>query len=578
MNRSIYLFLTFLTVCVGACHKNVEEVDELQFPEEPGILVSTTATGQVTDENGKTLAGLKFELAQQTWQASQQDFYVLKAFQIKKYGERLRVTDQTGAHADFALTAIENDINYEVHTFFKDRQRKTFAPNTTPTWIFGDQLTVKAVPNSFQKNGSNYSGAVVSEAYEADLQKTYHRRAIPASRRGREISGSYKYLKVQRAFHLQLLDVGLNPITCDLTLTEPKLQLGSADTKLWFFNFDLGHWVEMEKKTASAHQVTFNFAQNGWYCLAPSAPGVFASGRLVSELSAIPNIHVNFSNEYDVQTFYTSGSGKWTAYLPANSKIVGAVQAPCGEIFNFKFETGSTEVKNLETDLSSVSNQFARVKGIVKDCEGKPMQSYLLRSAAAGGTTYYRNGASLDQLIPICNEAELLMSTANEDGTEVGNIVAWPKSAIIESGSWFACNQAKGPYFNLVIEGENKLFWDAKTIKNQNGRLEFRMTDFGKNQPDITLFAPGDGVGEKPDNVLNILLQADNFNGKSFEIYCPSSPDGCGFERFSITHFDYKGDKFIRGFFKGKFWTKSYGPLKASYKQMEGEFQVKKEF
>ncbi len=124
MNRSIYLFLTFLTVCVGACHKNVEEVSEIQFPEEPKVLVSTTQTGKVTDENGKILSGLSFELGQQTLDLAQQDFYVLKADQMKKYGQQLRVVDQSGAPADFALSAVENDINYEVHTFFKASGRQ----------------------------------------------------------------------------------------------------------------------------------------------------------------------------------------------------------------------------------------------------------------------------------------------------------------------------------------------------------------------------------------------------------------------------------------------------------------------
>ncbi len=119
---------------------------------------------------------------------------------------------------------------------------------------------------------------------------------------------------------------------------------------------------------------------------------------------------------------------------------------------------------------------------------------------------------------------------------------------------------------------------ECQSDKKSQWAIGVRMTDSGKTQADLTLFAPGDGVGDKPDPLLNILLQSDTFNGKAFEIYCPTSTDGCGFERFSFTHFDYKGDKFIRGYFKGKFWTKSYGPLKASYKQMEGEFQVKKEF
>ncbi len=106
-------------------------------------------------------------------------------------------------------------------------------------------------------------------------------------------------------------------IAGDFTLTEPTSSLGTGQTKLWFFNFEHGHWVEMaQNQTVGLHQTTFTIAENGWYCLASATPGVFASGKLISGSSVVAHVQLNLLTGEQEQSVYTSAAGKWTAYLP----------------------------------------------------------------------------------------------------------------------------------------------------------------------------------------------------------------------------------------------------------------------
>lgn len=96
--------------------------------------------------------------------------------------------------------------------------------------------------------------------------------------------------------------------------------------------------------------------------------------------------------------------------------------------------------------------------------------------------------------------------------------------------------------------------------------------------PVLSLYLPANSVGMQKDEMCNILIQEPSFFGKKVELFCPTSTLGCGFDEVVITHIKDEDNGYIRGYFKGRFWTKTFDPLSANYNEMSGEFQIKKDF
>ena len=84
--------------------------------------------------------------------------------------------------------------------------------------------------------------------------------------------------------------------------------------------------------------------------------------------------------------------------------------------------------------------------------------------------------------------------------------------------------------------------------------------------------------GEYENTQLNIAFEDKTLGTRGYSLYCPTSPYGCGFTKFVITHFPATQGQWIRGYFEGEFWIKTFQPLTAGYRPVKGEFQVFRDF
>ncbi|MBP9056550.1 MAG: hypothetical protein KBF69_09180, partial [Saprospiraceae bacterium] len=364
-------------------------------------------------------------------------------------------------------------------------------------------------------------------------------------------------------------------LTASINILKAKDVFTSDNLKLWYCDMDAAVWreVTVNKETDVFH---YPHTKDGFYCLAVASPGIYVSGKTLLDGKPVSNLTLKIASHN--QYIQTSAAGNWSVFLPTNATTAVEIYASCGMITKANIITQNADIQNFIIDLNNVKSAFSLLKGKVKDCLGNNAGLYILKNVNAGDGYIFGKAAAIEQWIATCDLKEIVLKASDIYGNETGNPIVWPVNPVIESGSWFACTEAKNPYINLIIDGENKMYWDLSTSKNTDGRMKIQITKPGSSEALLNLIAPADGTGIKMDNQLNILLRENEFEGKGYEIYCPTSNLGCGFERFEITHFNYQNDKIIRGYFKGKFWTKSYNPLTAGYKNVEGEFQVLKAF
>lgn len=571
-----YIKINWLAVLgillISSCHTNEEEIISTEYNDPPRVTISTTQTARVINENGEALINFDATYNQQQQNDLKQAFVLFDGKLVNKYGEKLTINHASGATSTYSISGVENDINYSVLTVFENRNKVEFAHDTKMNIAINEKTTLTTQPNTHSLNGNSYNSKVNITHFSPDLNNDVHITAIPANRMGKDINGEHKYLEMYDVFFLDVTSENGQPLETKLAIKSDYLQENGI--KIWAFDYDKAIWLPV--KTEDNNQ-SFTYQKSGYYCMAKSKPGIYASGQLVLENTPISNIRINLYDGQSRQSVFTSTQGKWFAFLPADADISAEVKAACGPIETFNIKTQNAPIENLTTSMDNSSHLFTRIVGQVKDCNGDLNMDYILKNHTDQTTYYFAKGSSTDILLPVCESGEVSLSTSTIDGNEEGNMVTWRVEDVIQTGTWFACDRAKNPYFNLIIDGTNKMYWQTKTQQNSDGRWSIDLQDEQSNIV-LTIFVPDDGVGKKADNRLNILLREKSFEGQGYEIFCPTSTQGCGFEHFEITHFDFQNDDLIRGYFKGRFWVKTLSPLTAGYKNVEGEFQIKKEF
>lgn len=559
-------------VLLSACHTNEEEIIRTENIDPPRVTISSTQTARVINENGEALINFDATYNQQQQNNLAQSFVVFDGKLVNKYGEKLTVNLASGTTSTYSISGVENDINYSVLTVFENRNKITLGHDITNNIAINPSTTLTTVPNAYLLNGNIYNSKVNVTHFSPYLNNDNHITSIPTNRVGKDVDGAHKYLEMYDVFYLNISSEISQPLETTLNISNEYLQENGM--KIWYFDYDKAIWLPVKTQ---GDNLSFTYEKSGFYAVAKSKAGIYVSGQLTLQNQPVSNIRINLYDGQSRQSVFTSAQGKWFAFLPAETDISAEVKAACGPIATFNIKTQNASIENLKTTLDNSSHLFARVVGQVKDCNGDLNMDYILKNHTDNTTYYFAIGSSTDIYVPVCGNEEVTLSTSSMDGNEEGNMVTWRVEDSIQTGSWFACDKAKNPYFNLIIDGTNKMYWQTKTQKNSDGRWSVDLLDEQSNVV-MTIFVPDDGIGKKADNRLNILLREKSFEGQGYEIFCPTSTQGCGFEHFEITHFNFQNDDLIRGYFKGRFWVKTLSPLTAGYKNVEGEFQVKKEF
>ncbi len=120
------------------------------------------------------------------------------------------------------------------------------------------------------------------------------------------------------------------------------------------------------------------------------------------------------------------------------------------------------------------------------------------------------------------------------------------------------------------------MYWDLKTSIDQS-RLIIE-EGISASDLDLKILIRGMEGRDYEDTELNMVFEDIHLGSRGYSLYCPSSPNGCGFTKFVITHYPVQQGEWRRGYFEGLFWIKTFNPLTAGYRPVIGEFQVFRDF
>lgn len=559
-----------------SCYKDKDVITTVEKPLPPQVIVDAEVALQVTDEEGNVLSGAMVRFDGQEQSLDQEPYIHLNGTAVNKRHELLEVSHPDLGITSFHLALQENDITYRYLSIETDRSSNSFHSSSGQD-IVDNGTHFMTEPNTAIVIGSPYQGQIESVSYSRKIESREDLLQVPGGQIGLDRDENPGFLEFKSLILYRAVSETGDPVTYDPD--DFRISAGSLCGDCAVFQLDTdGTWEEVEDWTKNGNEYRFYAEAGGYFCVATFSSFILLKGELVAD--DLPMAHARVTavrNGEPLNLTYTSNKGSYEMYLPANQDISLDFRSPCGLSRNLSIQTEFSDMEFL-TEMTNETELY-RVEGVVRDCDDSPLESHFIEVRSGDNSTIYLlNQSNFSLPVEACN-GEIAFQSTTTDWEQSGPLVTWPVEPEINIRTSYACEAARQEYFTIRINNDHKIYWNTSSTTAQGSRTQLVGDDPSIDGDQLTLWISGMSAGNFEDTQLNILLfdiGAGLSNG-GYSLYCPTSSQGCGFEQFVITHFGSTGE-WIRGYFEGTFWVKTFQPPTAGNRQITGEFQVFRDF
>ncbi len=559
------LLFTLVLTCQLACHQDTDtEINVIETPDPPAVLITTKLVSQTdttiaqTSNSFQIFAGLSSSFQELPYSYT-------KGVNVNRDFELIRLKDPNQFEYYHVLSLIENDVNY-LHWKIPVPEQFTGQSTSDIQVPITNDLTISIPANAILNlDSTEYTGPYMV-SYSALNPSSESILSIP-SFTGRDENNVVVSLLFEKCIYLTIR----SPEGIELKFSSNAFIQSNDVTNAdqWAFDENTGTWKQLIQD--ADHKLHLD--DRKYYAYADQHPMIRCTGKLDVNGISLINQPIHISYEGQTRIIYTTNNGAWSIQLPFETLITAETVLSCGTSSQFKFTSGK-DIIQLHVENEDIKNII--VRGTAHDCDGTPLHNHLIQLYGEQKTIIYNPDPEISLNIPVCDQSYIGLSDLNPVSGQSGPNIYWPVSDTIDLHSTFACDMARNEYLSLTVSGEHKIYWDLKSSLNPQNRLiiENTVTD-----PDFEFQVAVTGLttGRHMDNMVNILFEDMHLGSKGYSLYCPSS-SSCGFSDFTITQFGEQSGQWIRGYFSGRFWIKTFHPLTAGYRQVEGEFQVYREF
>lgn len=565
-----YSFSLAALVFLLSCHKDSDEVITIiENPDPPAVLISTRLVS-ILDNAPIDASAVHVTFAGQTATFDDVDFKQIKGSGINRDFELIRMATELGFTFYKTSSFIENDVNY-VHLTIPDIQIYDGVSTAESVFQVSADVDLNVPAGSLlYPDGSAYSGPYKTAVASLNPGGVYA-NSIP----------SFSAISSQNELSSLLLEscyyvAAVTPDGIELKFTNTAfLSTPSSALSTWAFDNKKGLWTP-NKDPGLDQEDKIYLDATGYYARAAAKPLTRIKGTLKINGSLTPHFPLTIRYAGQERVVHTTNTGAWAIQLPSSTTCQISIQFPCGDTQDISLVTNSENemVTTLEITNDKIENVL--IKGTARDCNANPLEGNFTIAEGTTETLLFSDHPEINTHIPTCINGEIAISSYNPLDGESGPSVTWPAADTVDIRSSFACIQAREEYLSLVVSGEKKMYWNLKS--ELDGSRMVIEDDGSIPDLDFKVFVEGQAQGLYDDTMLNILFEDMNLGTRGYSLYCPTATSGCGFTDFTITHFAEAEGQWIRGYFEGKFWIKTFNPLTAGYRTVAGEFQVYREF
>jgi len=558
-----HLLLLAGLVVPAACHKDSDEIiDQEDTPDQPGVIV-TTGLVSVLDDPGLVSPQTFQDFAGHTDAFSRQAFLYNRAVMIDR--DRTLLSLQTPDEQTFYQVSSlrENDINYSHWTV---PTLSTWSGSTDRSEAFsynGFEILIPAGGLTTEE-GKPFEGIYSIHVAEITGQDA----AMPA------FSGQSKWegpvsLLIGEAVYVGIRSQAGDPLTGtgDCRIIPPD----AAGGEHWYFDPKQARWSGL-----AGHEA-IPLTRTGYYCSAPYRTEVRAEGSLLVNGFPLPHYPIQVHYGDIIRTIYTTNAGHWQVLLPTETDARFVVPMPCQASLEIPFTTPDAATMTFPLSLEAPGVRNIAWGGTIRNCQADPVQGGFLVPEEDGRKVIYQPESEVNFRLLACPGEKIRIQAVDPETSDGGPVIPWSTQDTVHMGSVFTCAEAAGEYLYLSVSGERKMYWDLRSAVIAGMRLLIEDPN-GVNGSDFRLLVSGMESRDYADTELNIVFEDMGLGQKGYSLYCPTSTEGCGFTRFTLTHFPDSAGGWIRGHFEGRFWIKSFNPLTAGYRPVTCDFQVYRDF
>lgn len=555
-----FIILSFMLSSVVGCYKNSEQDHTVIIKEIPDVIIDHNLIGQIYDQQSQMVTQAEIVYNGEIITLNDQSFFYIETQKVNQFYEKLNI--KVGNHTiPYFVPMVENQTNYARYILPELQDHITINTGQNEELLI-DNHSIVFEKNQFKFNGEQVNGNLSYQTTQLQVRGKGHH---PGSRIAMNNKGQLNLLKAGNIFSLH--SSYFDEFSATLSLTNEEIYALDEEEGVW--------------RPIDSDGTDFHLNKNGWYAIGQTSPLSVVRGQLVNESSVINGETILTSNnglDYFIQT---TDEGYFITYGELNTDFNIKVKQDCeGNTYRSVLSENEQDLGKQVVEFNDVRSYI--IKGTIKDCGNNSIEESILKITLSDGEEIFKsiNQFDFETAVLSCQSIEHIeLESHLTSGSSTSQRLAYETSDTIDVFQIHVCDDLKDEYLSLSINNEVDKFLLGGEAVMQNGRVYLNF--FDENDPDlkITFITNSERQNKYSDEDLNIILEAESLGNSGYELQCGDSNLGCGFDRFVITEYGTQEGDYIRGYYKGRFWTKTFKPIpKAGYKTIEGVFHVKRSF
>ena len=533
--------------------------------------------GQVVDRDNEPIVDALITLDNQTYTTDIYGHFFITNKNLNRAGSFLVVEKEgyfKGSRRFFPKEEVKNRVKIQL---IEKVFNQSFAANDGGTIQGGDGALVEFAPSSFStESGAIYTGMVQVAAKWLNPSLVESFDQMPGNLQGINTQITEVALATYGMIVVELEDESGNPLqlttgkTATLTMPVPNNLLAGAprDIPLWYFNENLGMWVE----EGAASLVDGNYVGavshfSFWNCDDPfllinldfqveTSDGIVLDNYLVE-------IQISGSSTLGSTGYgYTDSDGTIDALVPKEEVLIIKIHSECGDIILEEMVGPFGMDTSLGTLVVPASSSFnTTFSGTLLDCNNDPLINGVVVLEEGDNRYYhYTDAADFTFSRVTCGVSDLTIKGINTTEVIQSNASPAMHDTNNDLGDIIVCDNLLENFISITVDGTTAIFLNA-AYESNGADTNIFSRDNTSNDHIAFLGFDGITVGDYKDNHFMEVIRSDIYDWDLF----PDSATG-QFENFEVTQY---GPKII-GTFSGKVTGKGAGENSV----LVGEFSI----
>ena len=514
--KHLSLVVLSVIVLVAGCRKDKEIITQTVLHDtSPEVLVNTSVSGVVLDEDRSPLEDALVSLGQHKTYTDDNGFFYLKDILANQNGAPVHV-ELSGYHSTSQLVfpVLNGVVFTEIILLESDESGLVSAENGgTVQLSSGASVTLPA--NGVTYNGIPYKGDVVVHATFIDPLDEDLFSKMPGTLLGVDADGKVVGMETFGMMGVELFSPDGKPLQVaedkkaklSFPLAEDLQGYAPQEVKLWHFDESFAYWIEegmayLEDGAYIAEVGHFSF----WNCDDPF-PTVILEGRIINQGGnpvggAIVRLKRNAPTN---NTGYgvTSPDGVYRGKIPANERLVMEVSDPCDNLISSESIGPFTTDVTLADVVIRGTNDI-QLSGRIINCQGAAVSNgyvKITRDVRVIGYATPDAAGNFNVSLTVCDQGDLTLTAYDLENQESSDEIVVSYQASIHTGDLTACGN-KIPYFTIDVDGVEYTIGEAFafTYKDSSHMPAKYITSVGAEDPVgyIGLEVEGQTVGTFP--------------------------------------------------------------------------------